>query len=275
MMMRENESDIRFIRYIISVPDGIDMSDRAILKKIEIIQNEISQNITKESLTHLTTDIGDVLALSKEGYGIQSMTKKLQNILNKRKIDEKRLDMDLASDIMSNRPVSTSEVLHICAIEEHKSKVDLFFKLCHDLCKNRVSGALAKRHGVIEEVEHVTSIRELWCPATRQVEILFTYENNTINQEEVTKNIPSYDYLTKQLSPKNEYVHKSERFYSNLQFKLAMSGRSNHVKHPDFNYTQVFHIFKICLYSTFYLSNIYFYCNIFILIGDERISKTI
>jgi hypothetical protein len=73
MMMRENESDMRFIRYIISVPDGMDMYDRAILNKIEPIQNEISQNITKESLTHLTTDIGDVLALSNEGFGIQSI----------------------------------------------------------------------------------------------------------------------------------------------------------------------------------------------------------
>jgi hypothetical protein len=173
------------MKVICDSSDILSLSDRAILKKIETIQNKISQNITKEPLTHLTTDIGDVLALSNEGYGIQSMTKKLQNILNKRKINEKRLDIDLASDIMSNGPVSTSVVLDICAVEENKSKFDLFFKLCHDLCKNRVSGALAKRHGVIEEVEHVTSVRELWRLAIRQVEILFTDENNTINQDEV------------------------------------------------------------------------------------------
>ena len=53
--------------------------------------------------------------------------------------------------------------------------------------------------------------------------------------------IKSDDYLTKQLSPLNEYVRKSERYNSKLPFKLAMSGRSNHVKHVDFNYTQVFY----------------------------------
>jgi hypothetical protein len=91
----------------------------------------------------------------------------------------------------------------------------------------------------VEEVEHVTSIAELWRLVSHQVEEHFTDENNVIDVDEVARNIPSYDYLTKQLSPKNEYIRKSERFYSSLQFKLAMSGRSNHVKHPDFNYTQV------------------------------------
>jgi hypothetical protein len=240
MMMRENENDSRYIRYLVSIPNEMNTTDTAILKKIENIQKQISENITNESITHLKTDIEDILALSNDGYGIASMTRKLQNVLNKRKTNEKRLDNDLALNILSNGSVSSPVVLDICAVAENKSKFDLFFKLCHDLCKNRVSGALAKRHGVIEEVEHVTTIAELWRLASRQVEILYTDANNVIDVDEVAKNIPSYDFLTKQLSPKNEYAKKSERFYSKLQFKLSMSGRSNHVKHPDFNYTQVF-----------------------------------
>ena len=74
-----------------------------------------------------------------------------------------------------------------------------------------------------------------------QIEVLFTDENKVIDIDEVHRNIPSYEYLTKQLSPKNDYVRKSDRYYSKLPFKLAMSGRSNHVKHVDFNYTQVFY----------------------------------
>ena len=91
----------------------------------------------------------------------------------------------------------------------------------------------------MEEVEHVTSVRELWRLVSHQFEEHFTDENNVIDVNEVARSIPSYDYLTKQPSPKNEYTCESERFYPSLQFKLAISGRSNPVKHPDFNYTQV------------------------------------
>ena len=239
MMMRENESDLRYIRYIVAIPNEMNMTDSAILRKIEIIQKEISNNIACEALTYMKNDIEDVLASTIEGHGIQSVTKKLQNILNKRKTSEIRIENDLASNILSGGQVSSSVILDICAVAEKRSRFDFFFKLCHDLCRKRVSGALAKRYGIVEEVEHVTSIAELWRLVSHLVEEHFTDENNVIDVDEVARNIPSYDYLTKQLSPKNEYIRKSERFYSSLQFKLAMSGRSNHVKHPDFNYTQV------------------------------------
>ena len=239
MMMRENESDLRYIRYIVAIPNEMNMTDSAVLRKIEIIKKEISNNIACEALTYMKNDIEDVLASTIEGHGIQSVTKKLQNILNKRKTNEIRIENDLASNILSGGQVSSSVILDICAVAEKRSRFDFFFKLCHDLCRKRVSGALAKRHGIVEEVEHVTSIAELWRLVSHQVEEHFTDENSVIDVDEVARNIPSYDYLTKQLSPKNEYIRKSERFYSSLQFKLAMSGRSNHVKHPDFNYTQV------------------------------------
>lgn len=239
LMMRVNESDTRHIRYIVSIPNGLSIADSVVLKKIENIQRQISENITMEAFIHMRTDIEDVLALSNDGYSIQSMTKKLQNILNKRKMNETRLEKDLATEIMANGPVSSAVIIDVCAVAENRSKFDLFFKLCHDLCRKRVSGALAKRHGIIEEVEHVTSIRELWRLVSKEIEVHFTDESNVFDVDEVARNIPSYDYLTKQLSPKNEYVAKSDRYFSSLQFKLALSGRSNHVKHPDFNYTQV------------------------------------
>lgn len=239
MMMRENESDTRYIRYIVTIPTEMNMTDSAVLNRMEKIQKEISRNIASEALTYMKNDIDDVLASTEEGHGIESMTKKLQNILNKRKTNDVRIENNLASNILSGGQVSSSVIMDICAVAEKRSKFDFFFKLCHDLCRKRVSGALAKRHGIVEEVEHVTSIAELWRLVSRQIEEYFTDENSVIDVNEVARNIPSYDYLSKQLSPKNEYNCKSERFYSSLQFKLAMSGRSNHVKHPDFNYTQV------------------------------------
>ena len=239
MIMRENESDLRYIRYIVTIPNEMNMPDSALLRKIEMVQKDIPKNMTNEALTYMENDIEDILASTIEGHGIQSVTKKLQNILNKRKTNEMRIDIDLTSNILSGCQVSSSVILDICAVAEKRSRFDFFFKLCQDLCRERVSGALAKWHGIVEEVEHVTSVSELWRLVSHQVEQHFTDEINVIDVNEVAKNIPFYDYLTKQLSPKNEYTCKSERFYSSLQFKLAMSGRSNHVKHPDFNYTQV------------------------------------
>ena len=51
--------------------------------------------------------------------------------------------------------------------------------------------------------------------------------------------IPSYDYLLKQFTPKNSYAMKADRYFSKLPFQLSLSGRSNHVKHVDFEYTQI------------------------------------
>ena len=47
--------------------------------------------------------------------------------------------------------------------------------------------------------------------------------------------IPSYDYLLKQFTPKNQYCIKSDRYFSKLPFQLTLSGRFNHI---DFEYTQ-------------------------------------
>ena len=102
--------------------------------------------------------------------------------------------------------MSSSVILDICAVAEKRSRFDFFFKLCHDLCMKRVSGALAKRHGMVDEVEHVPSVMELWRLVSHQVEVHFTDENNVADVNEVARKIPSYDYLTKQLSPKNEYI---------------------------------------------------------------------
>jgi hypothetical protein len=57
--------------------------------------------------------------------------------------------------------VTSSVVMDVMAVIENKSKFSLFFKLCNDLCERRVAGALAKRHGSNERVDHVTSINEL------------------------------------------------------------------------------------------------------------------
>ena len=169
MLESENENDLRYIRYIVTIPNEMNISDSAVLRKIETIQKEISKNITSEALTYMKNDIEDILASTIEGHGIQSVTKKLQKILNKRKSNEVRIDNDLASNILSGGQVSSSVILDICAVAEKRSRFDFFFKLCHDLCMKRVSGALAKRHGMIEEVEHVTSVRELWRLVSHQV----------------------------------------------------------------------------------------------------------
>ena len=80
---------------------------------------------------------------------------------------------------------------------------------------------------------HVTSVRELHRLVSKDI-----YQNLG-NVQEAYVIIPSYDYLLKQFTPKNKYVMKADRYFSNLPFQLSLSGRSNHVKHVDFEYTQI------------------------------------
>ena len=46
MIMLENESDHRYIRYIVTIPYEMSTSDSAVLRKMEMIQKDISKNIT-------------------------------------------------------------------------------------------------------------------------------------------------------------------------------------------------------------------------------------
>lgn len=215
------------------------MTDTGILRKLEKVQDKIAEDISSKTLIHMKNYIDDIVATEQAGSGIASMTNKLQNILNKRKSNETKIDHDMALDIFTNGIVNSDIIMDICAVNEKRSNFDKFFKICHELCMKRVSGALAKRHGSVEEVDHVTSIAELWRLGSKQIEILYTDENGVVDQDKVARNTPCYDYLAKQLLPKDDYIRKSERLYSSLNFKLALSGRSNHVKHVDFNYTQV------------------------------------
>jgi hypothetical protein len=208
LTVRENESDLRYIRYAISIPHDINMTDTAVLKKLESIQNTIAEDIISNTLTHMKNDIEDVLTSQQEGKGVAYLTNKLQNI-----------DQDLATTILSHGVVSSSIIMDICAVAEKRSSFELFFKLCNDQCMKRVSGALAKRHGSVEEVDHVTSVAEVWRLGSKQIEEYNTDEDGVIDADEVAKNVPSYDYLSKQLSPKNEYAVKSGRYYSLLKFR--------------------------------------------------------
>ena len=49
----------------------------------------------------------------------------------------------------------------------------------------------------------MASIEEFWRRVSLQIEVHFTDDINIIDVDEVAKNIPSYDYLTKHLTPKN------------------------------------------------------------------------
>jgi hypothetical protein len=55
-----------------------------------------------------------------------------------------------------------------------QSKYEMFFQLCNDLCNRRVKGALAKRHGSTERVEHVTSVSELHRLISKEIEEKYT-----------------------------------------------------------------------------------------------------
>ena len=230
MVKRENESDRRHIRYLIALPLGVDVTNSEVLREYSEVLKKISSDIKNSALQHIRLDIQDIMS---EGTGILAMSNRLQSVLHRFKNERMRVPADLASVILSQGAVDASVVIDICDVIEKSGKFEEFFKMCNALCMKRVEGALAKRHGSREVVTHVTSVKELHRLVSKDI-----YETIT-NVQEAYEMIPSYDYLLKQFTPKNNYVMKADRYFSKLPFQLSLSGRSNHVKHVDFEYTQI------------------------------------
>ena len=135
------------------------------LKKYNEILQTIAEDITEKALIHLKINIDDILT---EGMGIKGMTKKLQSIMNSSNKSSK--NPELANEILSNGNANSAVILNIIDVIEKPKKFKQFFGLCNDLCKRRVEGALAKRHGSQEVVSHVTTISELHRLVSNMIE---------------------------------------------------------------------------------------------------------
>lgn len=233
-MKRQNEVDHRYIRYIISIPPKADINSAEVLKKYSEILQLINDDISQSAIAHLKINIDDIFS---EGKGIKTMTTKLQSILNG-KIKSK-ISPELSSELLSNGNTNSSIIIDIVNVIEKPGKYAQFFGLCNDLCKRRVEGALAKRHGSEEVVSHVSTISELYRLVSNMITHIYTNnESGEIDSQKIYDNIPSLDYLRKQFCPRNQYVGKADRYYSELPFTLYSSSRTNHVKHQDFDWTQ-------------------------------------
>lgn len=204
------------------------------LKKYNEILQTIAEDIAEKALIHLKINIDDILT---EGMGIKGMTKKLQSIMNSSNKSSK--NPELANEILSNGNANSAVILNIIDVIEKPKKFKQFFGLCNDLCKRRVEGALAKRHGSQEVVSHVTTISELHRLVSNMIEEIYTdKDSGIVDHQRVHDSIPSKDYTQKQFCPRNQYATKADRYYSELPFTLYSSSRTNHVRHADFDYTQ-------------------------------------
>ena len=234
LVRRQNESDHRLIRYLISISPTADVRCPVVLKKYSDTLQIINMEISANAMVHLKTNIDDIYS---EGKGIKTMTKKLQSLLNgalKTKLKSK-----LADEILTSGNSNSSVIIDIINVIEKPSKFKEFFKLCNDLCKRRVEGALAKRHGSQEVVSYVSTISKLHLLVSNMITNIHTdKDTGEINHDEIHNKIPSLDYTRKQFCPRNQYVRKSDRYYSELPYTLYSSSRTNHVRHPDFDYTQ-------------------------------------
>ena len=234
LVKRENETDHRNIRYIISISAQTDIRCPEAIKKYNEVLQTITEDISKKALIHLSIDMDDVLT---EGKGIKSMTKKLQSIINSS--NKSRKNPELANEILSSGNASSAIISNIIDVIEKPGKFKEFFGLCNDLCRRRVEGALAKRHGSQEVVSHVTTISELHRLVSSMIQEIYTNpENGEIDYQKIYDSIPSIDYTQKQFCPRNQYAAKADRYYSELPFTLYSSSRTNHVRHVDFDYTQ-------------------------------------
>lgn len=234
LVKRENETDHRNIRYIISIPAQTDIRCPEVIKKYNEILQTITEDISIKALIHLKIDMDDVFS---EGKGIKSMTKKLQSIINSS--NKSRKNHELANEILSNGNANSAIVLDIIDVIEKPGKFQQFFGLCNDLCRRRVEGALTKRHGSQEVVSHVTTISELHRLVSSMIQEIYTNtENGEIGHQKIYDCTPSKDYTQKQFCPRNQYAAKADRYYSELPFTLYSSSRTNHVKHVDFDYAQ-------------------------------------
>ena len=229
MVKRENERDHRLISYIIALPLGVDVTNSEVLKEHAYVLDKINTDIKESVLQHLWLNIEDIV---NEGIGIRAMSNKLQSILQRFNDDKLKVTADLASVILSQGAVSSCVVSDIIYTLENDTHFEEFFRRCNEMCMKRVEGALAKRHGSREVVTHVTSIRELHRLISKEVQECYP------DVQEAHNMTPSYDYLLKQFTPKNNYAMKADRYFSRLHFQLSLTGRSNHVKHTDFDYTQ-------------------------------------
>ncbi len=181
LVRRGNESDHRLIRYIISIPQTADVHCPDVLKKYRDTLQTINMEISANTMIHLKTNIDDIFT---EGKGIKTMTKKLQSLLNgalKAKSNSK-----LANEILINGNSNSSVIIDILNVIEKSSKYKEFFKLCNDLCKRRVEGALAKRHGSQEVVSHVSTISELHRLVSNMITNIYTNKDTgEIDHDEV------------------------------------------------------------------------------------------
>ena len=233
-MKRQNESDHRLIRYIISIPSSADVHCPEVLRKYTEILQLINDDISHNAVAHLKVNIDDIF---NEGKGIVTMTKKLQTLLNVSM--KSKISPELSNEILSNGNTNSSIIIDIVNVIEKPGKYVEFFGLCNDLCKRRVEGALAKRHGSQEVVSHVSTISELYRLVSNMITHIYTNQDSgEIDYQKVHDSIPSLDYLRKQFSPRNPYIRKADRYYSELPFTLYSSSRTNHVKHQDFDWTQ-------------------------------------
>ena len=225
MVKRENETDNRLIRYLIALPNGVDVTNHIVLKEYSEVLKKINIDIKDCALQHIKLNIEDIM---NEEIGILSMTRKLQLVLKRLDSENLKVPPDLASVILSQGAITSSVVLDIFELIEKPSRFEESFKMCNVLCMKRVEGALAKRHGSREVVTHETSVKELHRLVSKDIYDKFS------NIQEAHDMIPSDDYLLKHFTPKNSYAMKADRYFSKLPFQLSLSGRSNHVKHIDF-----------------------------------------
>jgi hypothetical protein len=80
---RIDESTKRRIRYLVALPAHSDLADPNIIKRMEVSQGLICDDISSLSLVYLKLDIADIL--SDEGKGMKHMVTALGKALNKLK----------------------------------------------------------------------------------------------------------------------------------------------------------------------------------------------
>ena len=80
MVKRENESDHRLIRYLISLPLDADVTNPGVLNEYSEVLKKINIDIKDSALGHIKLDIDDILS---DGGGHFAMVKKLQSVLKK------------------------------------------------------------------------------------------------------------------------------------------------------------------------------------------------
>ena len=84
----------------------------------------------------------------------------------------------------------------------------------------------------------MSTISELHRIVNNITNIYTDKDTGEIDHDEVYNKIPSLDYTREQFCPRNQYVRKSDRYCSELPYTLYTSSRTNHVRHPDFDWTQ-------------------------------------